>query len=160
MSQIDQMLQGLAASAGLSDAIQFNEQGVATLSVAGKLELHLEKVNDGRALQLYCAIGPLPSVQLEGLLLDAMQANLFTAQTKGSVLSIDAQSNELLLSQLVHPEAVSNQQFLELLDDFIDVAEIWHDKLTAKRWLLPVTSSAAPKAAEQELIQAQFMHRV
>ena len=165
MSQLDPMLQGLGTAAGMSSAIEFNEEGVASFDVDGKLILHFEKVKDGAALQIYSAIGLVPAINAAEFYRRALEANLFGGSTAGSVLAIDKASNELILSQLVHPAAVSHHAFVELLDAFIQVAFDWQEKLRANRWELPKATAqasaqvSAPQTLSASELQAQFMNR-
>ena len=160
MSKLDQMLQGLAASSGMSSAIDFNEHGVASFDVDGKLTLCFQKARENQALQIYCAVGLVPVMNRESFYRKALEANLFGADTLGSVLAIDPEFNEVVLSQLVDPHLVSDQDFLNLLDDFIGVALGWREKLNVNRWELP----QAPQIPEKTLaaptdMAAHFMNR-
>ncbi|MBF5005831.1 type III secretion system chaperone [Diaphorobacter caeni] len=161
MSTLDRMLQGLTASAGWGQgAIAFNEQGVASFDVDGQLVMQLERVRDDRALQLYAGVGLVPAMHREALYRQALEANLFGGETRDSVLSIDPDSNELMLSQLVQPSVVSDHDFVALLDDFIEVALRWQERLKAIRWQLPTSDTrdeSTPSSASSLHLNPPFI---
>ncbi len=133
MSLCDQLLLDLGQSAGLAQPLRFDERGCARLVFDGQLAIDFERDADAGLLQVYSVLGPLPGQGREALLLQLLQANLFGADTAGAALAVDADTGEVVLCRSVAAEGLPAPAFVQLVEQFVAVAEDWKERLAAWR---------------------------
>lgn len=120
---------GLGGSLGLPD-LAFDEERRARLSFASGLILDLEGAEQGTVLQVTASVGD--DAGSADTWRSLLSANLYGQGTGGSVLAIDPETDEILLTrrfELAHADFAG----LEMqLNQFLAFAEEWLAELTPK----------------------------
>lgn len=81
----------------------------------------------GSGFSLKTSVAPCPHVKEEAFLTQAMLANLFGQGTFGAVLGLTIDGNTLVLSKVVEHQT-DYKEFKEILEDFINAVDYWHDE--------------------------------
>lgn len=154
MSTTDQLLLDLGQAAGLAQPLRFDEHGCARLVFDGQLAIDFERDADAGLLQVYSVLGPLPAQGREALLLQLLQANLFGADTGGAALAVDADTGEVVLCRSAAAEGLAAPAFVQLVEQFVAVAEDWRERLAAWRPAAGAPDGAQPAAPAAATLQA------
>jgi hypothetical protein len=124
---LEKFLKELQAEMELEEPFPKEGPGVWNIFLNDDLKVSItELVPEG--FDLRSTIGDYPNKN-EGELLDRMMiSNLFGQGTEGAVLAVDEESKKLVLFRDVS-RTVNYQEFKEILEDFLNTADIWHEEI-------------------------------
>lgn len=80
----------------------------------------------GKGFSMFITLAPCPKTNREALFTQMMLGNLFGQGTHGAALGISADGNSLVLSRAVN-ELTDYNAFRDSIEDFINVADYWHE---------------------------------
>lgn len=80
-------------------------------------------------LDLRCPVGPYPSENEADIIDKMLIDNLFGQGTGDAVLGMDEEGKQIVLARTVL-RRIDYQEFKDILEDFLNTAEIWHEELT------------------------------
>ena len=83
-----------------------------------------------RGFSLSCTICEKPNENLEEFYTQALLANLFSKGTEGSILGLDSDGEEVILSRDVDWD-INNQEFQYIIEDFLNSVEFWKKEVKA-----------------------------
>ncbi|MCB1136358.1 MAG: type III secretion system chaperone [Chlamydiia bacterium] len=102
---------------------------VYTLRVNDVQTIYLESDKaEGRFL-LYTSLGPLPMEHTQRHLEALLKAQLFGTHTYDAVFALDPKLNEILLFLKLTEEALTFSRFMEVLQNFLGLADHWSKSL-------------------------------
>ncbi|QXL83615.1 type III secretion system chaperone [Comamonas sp. NLF-1-9] len=132
MSSCDQLLLDLGQSAGLAQALHFDDQGCARLMVDASLAIDFERDAEAGLIQICSVLAAVPARGVEALYRTLLEANLFGGDTAGATLAIDAHLREIVLCRSVPAETTSAAAFVKLVEQFIAAAEDWRERVATQ----------------------------
>lgn len=109
-------------------------EGSLATQVAGVFALPLEEnlsvtiTDRPPGFSLLCALMPLPVKNEEACLTRVMLGNLFGQGTKGAVLGLNAEGNQLTLSQTID-YSINYKDFRDVLEDFVNSIDFWREEV-------------------------------
>jgi hypothetical protein len=99
--------------------------GSYTLPLDEDLAVNMTDIPNGFILK--SSIAPLPKTNEELFSTQLMLANLFGQGTKGASLGLSSDGNTITLTRVIdYP--VTYKDFREILEDFINCVDFWHDE--------------------------------
>ena len=107
-------------------SLESKVQGVYTLPMNKDNSIEITDLMTGFILK--CQIAPFPKKQEELFVSKVMLANLFGQGTKEAVLSLSRENNFLTLNRLID-RPVNYKEFIETLEDFINVLNFWKEEV-------------------------------
>ena len=128
---INELIKELGVALGLPD-LQLNPEGCARLVFDGTTAINLEVDAERGCLQLYSLLGSVPREGRDALLYSMLKANLFGNKTAGAALSIDSLREEAILCRSFELEYLSMPQLKDMLEKFVQVTELWVQKVEEK----------------------------
>lgn len=124
---IENFLKELQAEMELDAPFPKEGPGHWSIVLDDELKIALtELVPEG--FELRCDIGSYPAKNEAEFLDKMLISNLFGQGTEGAVLGVDEESKKLVLVRDV-PRTVNYQEFKDILEDFLNAAEIWHEEV-------------------------------
>lgn len=132
MSSCDQLLRDLGQSAGLPQALDFDDQGCARLMVDASLAIDFERDAEAGVIHVYSVLGTAPTQGAEACYRELLEANLFGGETAGATLAIDPHLREIVLCRSVQAETTTAPAFVKLVEQFIAAAEGWKERVAAQ----------------------------
>jgi len=78
---------------------------------------------------LYSTLDRLPTEAREQVYEQLLAGNLFSRQTRGSVLAIAPLEQEIVLTRTIPLSKLDHQEFAEILESFVAAAEEWASRL-------------------------------
>ncbi len=148
-----ELLKHFAMGLGLPD-LRFDDHGCASLSLDARTEVHFEHDAATDAIHCYSRLAALPAQGQEALYLRLLQANLLGTQTAGSTLAVDGSAQEVVLCRQVAPQHMDGQDFLALVQAFVDTAEHWTQLLASADALAPQPGLPTGTSLSEPLIFA------
>ncbi len=148
------LLQNLGQSVNLP-GLAFDANGCARLLVDGKVSVNFEHDVANGSIQVYSALGAVPSEGREAVFLKMLEGNLFGAGTQGATLAVDSLYNEIVLCRSVPLDEVDPAGFADLVARFIMAVEDWGALLAAPP--ADATPQALPPDLSEPRVQAHFM---
>ncbi|EXJ15660.1 type III secretion system chaperone [Imhoffiella purpurea] len=124
----DELTRSLSDRLGLPD-LAANREGMIRLAFAGDVEVDIEPEADGDALHIYTRLGP--QTEDPEVLARLLAANLFGRETGGAVIALDDFLKELLLARTFALGTLDADAFLAALEEFVNYAELWRDRLAS-----------------------------
>jgi hypothetical protein len=123
------LLQYLAHSLGQEELVL--PEGEPLTIVFDDIRIHMEPDPETGYCYVYSVLCRLPSSDSEQLALfwEVLTANNFGRGTGFATFSVDPAQNELLLEQSFAPEKTEPDALHALLNDFVNVVEIWQKRL-------------------------------
>ena len=94
-------------------------------------EIDVEIGDTSGGCSLFSTLGPIPQENPADFLTDAMNANLFGQGTDGAVLALSDDYKTVTLNKDI-PIIHNYIDFRNNLEDFVNTAEFWIDKIKAK----------------------------
>ena len=127
MSKFNSLLSDFGNTIGIPD-LQADSSGICMLAF-DDIEVVIQHIQDGDILLLYGYLGPIPPEHHESLFEYLLCANSFFRDTGGSTIGIDKTTNAIGLHIAYPIVALDNQSFENLLENFVNMAEAWIDKI-------------------------------
>lgn len=119
-----ELLKHFAINLGLPN-LHFDSNGCASLSVDGHIAIHFERDAATDTIHLYSCLAKLPAAGRENLYLRLLEANLLGTQTAGATLAVNSATQEVVLCRQIAPHGLEVQDFLALVQAFVDATEHW-----------------------------------
>lgn len=112
-------------------SLAINEHGVCSFVVDGRLEINLEQGVLDDSLHLYATVGRQPAGGLETFYAMLLEAQLFGKEVgSGMAFGLDKATGEILLGHKLRLSSLSEEAFLPLLEEFLNWAEHWTERLS------------------------------
>ncbi len=125
--------------------LKLDENKVCRLIFDKKFTVDIEASEDEKNVHIYSAICIIPPVDKETLYETLLEANLFGRGTGGSSFGVDLELGEILLSRSVEMEKVDYQDFVNVLEAFVNHIEAWTEKIDSKDYNKNKSSSSSSK---------------
>lgn len=124
----DELIQSLSGRFGLSE-LAANQDGMIRLAFAGDVDVDIEPEAELDALHIYSALGP--QTDDPDVLTRLLAANLFGKDTGGAVIALDDFLKQILLVRTFALSTLDVDAFLAALEEFVNHAELWRNRLTS-----------------------------
>lgn len=154
--KIEEILKELGNQMGLPN-LKLDDNKVCRLIFDKKFTVDIEASEDLKTVHLYSALCIIPPRDKENLFESLLEANLFGRGTGGASFGVDLEMGEILLSRTLVMEKTDYQDFVNILESFVNYVEAWTDKIDKgeysrdKRGLAPKPSEGkTPKKEEHE----------
>ncbi len=138
------LLAALAQQVGLPE-LHFDAEGCCAVAF-DEIVLNFELDPPGEQLFLYADLGAAPEGLPETLYRRLLAANLLGKGTGRATLSLDDQAQRFLLTHAVPVARLSNIDFVETVENFVNIAEHWRLKIADGSQ--PAPASSAPSAVD------------
>ncbi|HAO32696.1 MAG TPA: hypothetical protein DCQ84_07070 [Candidatus Competibacteraceae bacterium] len=109
--------------------ITLNEQGVCRLVFDQRFTVDIEASADRDTVHLYSVLCPIPPEDRESFYERLLEANLFGGGTGGAWFAVDALHNEVLLNRALTMANTDYQDFVGILESFVNHLESWEGKI-------------------------------
>lgn len=126
--KIEAILLELGNQMGLPN-LKLDNNKVCRLIFDKKFTVDIEASEDLKIVHLYSAICTIPPRDKENLYESLLEANLFGRGTGGATFGVDLEMGEILLSKTMDIEKVDYQDFVNVLESFVNHVEAWTDKI-------------------------------
>ncbi|MFQ6723496.1 MAG: type III secretion system chaperone [Opitutales bacterium] len=113
---------------GLSD-LKLNEDGICSLSFDEKLNVDIVYRKEQEQVIFAAPIGDIPAEGQEGFFKQLLIANAFGIENAGAVLGIEEDENRVVLSYMFISSTFSFDLFKTVLANFVDLVEVWQEKI-------------------------------
>lgn len=125
-----QLLSELGQSVGLPELAP-DEDNYCCLGFDDKIVLHIQYNKENEVLMLFSQIGTIDEDKTKAIYPRLLKANLFWQGTGGATIGVDDESREVLMSYQVPMSFMDFHKFQELLEGFVNTAELWINTLDA-----------------------------
>jgi len=125
---INDFLKQLAQEIGLN-SLEMDVNNTCRLVFDDRINVDMEATDDNMTLWIYSVIGILPVNNREKFYERLLSANLFGKETGDAAFAVDTNTREVLLITKVNLEKIDFQDFINLLELFVDRAEFWIDEI-------------------------------
>ncbi len=125
---LEKFLKDLKTEMELEAPFPKEAPGTWTIPMDEELKVTLTQL-DPEGFELRCDVGPLPGENDAELMDRMLVGNLFGQGTEGAVLGVDEEKKRVILVRSVSRN-VDYQEFKDILEDFLNAADIWHDEIT------------------------------
>lgn len=150
--KIESILTELGNQMGLPN-LKLDANKVCRLIFDKKFTVDIEASEDLKIVHLYSALCTIPPSDKETLYESLLEANLFGRGTGGAAFGVDTEPGreEILLSRTVVMEKTDYQDFVNILESFVNHVEAWTDKIDKgeyskdRRGISASSSTSAPK---------------
>jgi hypothetical protein len=124
------LLRDLGATLGLPD-LAADEAGYCCLAIGDRIRVSLQYDPETEDLTLFTRLLRIaPEDRLEAY--EAMLAgNLFWARTRGGTLAVEPGEGWVMLLMKERIQVLDGHAFQALLENFVDAAESWQERLSA-----------------------------
>ncbi|MFO1349206.1 MAG: type III secretion system chaperone [Gammaproteobacteria bacterium] len=109
--------------------VSLNDQGVCRLVFDQRFTVDIEASPDNDTVHLYSVLCPIPSDGKERFYEQLLEANLFGGGTGGAWFALDSLHNEVLLNRTLNMATTDYQDFVGVLESFVNHLESWDGKL-------------------------------
>lgn len=99
--------------------------GTYALPLDEGLNIIISEIHNGLCLK--CTVAPYPKVREEIFSTQAMLGNLFGQGTRGAILGLTGDGNNLTLTQIIDYN-IDYKEFKDSLEDFINSVDFWRDE--------------------------------
>ena len=123
----DGLLAALAQQVGLPE-LRFDDDGHCAVAF-DEIVVNFELEPPSGQLFLYADVGPAPPGLPESLYRRLLAANLLWTGTGRATLSLDEQGQRFVLAHALPAARVSNIDFVEAVESFVNIAETWRGKI-------------------------------
>ena len=125
-----QLLSELGQAVGLSDLAP-DKDNYCCLGFDDKIITHLQYNEENEILMLFAQLGTIDEDKTVDLYPRLLKANLFWQGTGGATIGVDDETREVLMSYQTPMRFIDFPKFQELLEGFINTAELWINTLEA-----------------------------
>lgn len=141
---IEDVLKELGNQMGLPN-LKLDENKVCRLIFDKKFTIDIEASEDLKTVHIYSAICIIPPENQLKLYESLLEANLFGRGTGGSAFGVDLEMGEILLSRSLDMEKVQHQDFVNILEAFVNHVEAWTEKIDTGEYAHGASSSSSKK---------------
>ena len=139
------LLRELGARIQLS-TLDLDEEGNACIDVDEAYAINLEYDADEDALLLYTWIGPVPEINTAEMLRRLLSANYFWAENDGATLSIEEETNGIVLIDRIRCHDFDIDVFERCIQGYMAVAERWLKILDGNEEELELREDVTPNS--------------
>lgn len=125
---IEDVLKELGAQMGLP-GLKLDDNKVCRLIFDKKFTVDIEASQDLKTVHLYSPVCIIPPEGRENFYEGLLEANLFGRGTGGAAFGVDLEMGEVLLSRTLQMEKIDYQDFVNILESFVNHIEAWTDKI-------------------------------
>lgn len=130
LSNYQQLLNELGNSTGIPDLAP-DADNYCCLGFDDKIIVHLQFNPEKEVLMLFSQLGKIDEDKTTLLYPRILKANLFWQGTAGATIGVDDETREVLMCYQVPLEFMDFPKFQEVLEGFINIAELWINTLEA-----------------------------
>lgn len=142
------LLKQLGESVGLPELAP-DEDDYCCLGFDDKIVTHLQFNAENEILMLFVQLGTIDEALQNTVYPKILKANLFWQGTGGATIGIDDETHEVLMCYQTPIRILDFQKFQELLEGFINTAELWINTLESiKRGEIPQTEQKQAAAGD------------
>lgn len=127
MHDAAEALNSLSAQIGLS-ALAFDDEGECGIVIDNETEIFFHGRPDGDNLRIWGVIGDLHP-RGAPLALHLLALNFDEEQTGAAAFAVDALTDEILLTRRISIRPTSEEEFLAIVEEFVQRVEYWMDYL-------------------------------
>ncbi len=145
------LLTKLGENVGLPDLAP-DEDNYCCLGFDDKIIVHLQYNEENEVLMLFGQLGEIKEEWAEQLYPRILKANMFWQGTGGATLGVDDETREIMMSYQIGIRFLDFPKFQELLEGFINTAELWINTLEAVQSgqeILPIGTEEQQAAGNQ-----------
>ncbi|MGL4721758.1 MAG: type III secretion system chaperone, partial [Desulfovibrionaceae bacterium] len=145
--KFDSLLAAFGDTIGIP-GLAADDSGISMLAF-DDVEIVIQHLADGEMLLLYAYIGSVPPDNKELLYSYLLSSNSFFKETGGATLAVDIPTNAIGMHVAYPIMALDDELFENLLENFVNMAESWMDKIDKFPAILSETGfqTSAPSAA-------------
>lgn len=125
-----QLLGELGKSVGLPELAP-DDDNYCCLGFDDKIITHLQYNEENDVVMLFAQLGVVDEDKAALIYPRILKANLFWQGTGGATLGVDDESKEVLMAYQIPIQMLDFSKFQELLEGFINTAELWINTLEA-----------------------------
>ncbi len=125
-----QLLSELGQAVGLPDLAP-DKDNYCCLGFDDKIITHLQYSDTNQVLMLFAQLGVIDEDKVNDIYPRLLKANLFWQGTGGATIGVDDETREVLISYQAPMQFMDFLKFQELLEGFINTAELWINTLEA-----------------------------
>lgn len=126
--KIESLLTELGNQMGLPN-LKLDENKVCRLIFDKKFTVDIEASEDLKIVHIYSALCIIPPRDKENLYESLLEASLFGRGTGGASFGVDLEMGEILLSITIEMEKTDYQDFVNILEKFVNHVEAWTEKI-------------------------------
>ena len=113
-----------------SPGLHLNQHRICRFTLDEKLEVAIEECNPPDAAHCYAVIAQLPASGRERIYTSMLEGQLFGAQIgDGMRFGLDSVEGEVLIERRISLQGLDNGEFTAALEEFVNWAFFWTDKL-------------------------------
>lgn len=101
------------------------------LKFDNKITTHIQYNKEGDMIMLFAQLGAIDEDKTATLYPRLLQANLYWQGTGGATIGVDEETREVLLSYQTPMQLLDYNRFQQLIEGFINTAELWINTLQA-----------------------------
>lgn len=124
------LLSELAKNVGL-ESLEPDEDLYCCLGFDDKIITHLQYNEENEVLMLFAQLGVIDESMISEIYPKLLKANLFWQGTGGATIGVDDETREVLMCYQVPISTMDVVRFQELMEGFINTAELWINTLEA-----------------------------
>lgn len=125
---IHAILSQLGQQMGLPQ-LKLDENRVCRLVFDQKLVVDIEASDDEKIVHLYALAGAMPPENKEDFMAVLLEANLFGKGTGSCAFALDHNHQDVYLCRIVLIESIVYQDFVNILESFVNHLEAWMEKI-------------------------------
>lgn len=130
------LVKDLGQNVGLPE-LSPDEDDYCCLGFDDKIIVHLQYSRENDMLMMFCQIGTVEKHFYDVIFPRILKANMFWQGTGGATLGADAETGEVLMAYQMSVQFMEYPKFQELLEGFINTAELWINTLEAVQKDMP-----------------------
>lgn len=125
---LSSLIENLGKNLGMTHEISSESPNLYTIAFDEANSLTISQIEGGGYL-VSCTLVPCPKEKLEALYAVLLDSNLFGQATRGAVIGLNEEGNNLTLSQELDYN-INDREFKEKLEDFLNIADFWRQKIS------------------------------
>lgn len=125
---LDTFMQQLMKDMEVEGSLATEVPGVYAIPVDENVSVFVSSIPRGFTLR--CQVAPIAPENEEIFYTHVLQANLFGQGTDGSILGLDSEGKQLILSREIDYN-IEYKEFSELIEDFLNSVDFWREEAQA-----------------------------
>lgn len=137
---IKDILTELGQQMGLGK-LKLDDNRVCRLVFDRKFTVDIEATHDEKIVHIYAAVCIIPPFNKEKLYETILDSNPFGRGTGGAIFGIDLEMGEILMTRTLVMEKIDYQDFVNILESFVNHLEAWTEKIDKEDYIKGPTKS-------------------